>query len=327
MHIPDGFLSTAIALALWLVAAALVATAILRTRRRLGERIVPLMGVLAAFLFAAQAINFPVAGGTSGHLLGAALSSILIGPWPSVLVLTAVVAVQGLLFQDGGLFAMGANILNMAVLGSLVAAAVFHATARLAGASRAGRLASAFVAGWASVVVGAIAVAIELALSGVSAVTLVLPALAGVHMLIGIGEGLITAGAMAFLEKVRPDIIGSRDAGQGLGSAALVAGGLVLALILALFSPLASPFPDGLARVASDLGFASAAKPSLPAVLKGYTLPFLRNPAIAAIVAVLLGTLVAFTVAVVVGRLAAKDGPTREQVVTRPGVRSARDRW
>jgi cobalt/nickel transport system permease protein len=311
MHIPDGFLSIAVALALWLATAALLATTILRTRRRLGERTVPLMGVLAAFLFAAQAINFPVAGGTSGHLLGAALSSILIGPWPSVLVLTAVVAVQGLLFQDGGLLAMGGNILNMAILGSLVAAAAYRAAVRLAGGNRAGRLASAFVAGWLSVVVGAVAVAIELAVSGVSTITLVLPAMAGVHMIIGLGEGLITAGALAFLETVRPDIVGSRDAEHGVGSAALIAGGLLLALVVALFSPLASPFPDGLARVASHLGFATTAKPSWLAVLGGYTLPFVRNPAIATLLAVMLGTLVAFVVAIAVGRMAAKNAPTK----------------
>ncbi len=310
MHIPDGFLTTMVALALWFITATLVAAAILRTRRRLGERLVPLMGVLAAFLFAAQAINFPVAGGTSGHLLGAALSAIIIGPWPSVLVLTAVVAVQGLIFQDGGLLAMGGNILNMAVLGSLVAAVVYRSAARLAGMNRAGRLASAFVAGWVSVVVGAVAVSIELALSGTSPVTLVLPAMAGVHMLIGLGEGLITAGAVAFLDVVRPDIVGLRAAEHGLGGAAVVAGGLMLSFLVALFTPLASPFPDGLARVAANLGFASDAKHSLWAVLGGYSVPLVRNPAVATLLAVVFGTLIAFAVAVAVGRVASMRAAT-----------------
>ena len=320
MHIPDGFLSTLVSVSIWIVSAVLVAVAILRTRRRLGERIVPLMGVLAAFLFAAQAINFPVAGGTSGHLLGAALVAILLGPWPSVLVLTAVVAVQGLLFQDGGLLAMGANILNMAILGSLGAAAVYRIALRLAGQSRAGRLASAFAAGWTSVVLGAVAVAIELALSGVSPVTLVLPAMAGVHMLIGLGEGMITAGAIAFLQKVRPDLLHAGEAGHGTRSGALVAGGLALALLLALFSPIASPFPDGLERVARDLGFASRESAPLLQVLSDYTLPFVRNPAIATLLAVGVGTLVVFIVATLVGRLAVRFGHRR------PGARPERPR-
>src|SRR5512143_4294192 len=116
MHIPDGFLSLLVSAFCWLITVALDGIAISRTNKSLGERQVPLMGVMAAFIFAAQMINFPVAGGTSGHLLGGALAAIMLGPWPAMLVMTAVVAVQGLLFQDGGLLAMGANILNMGLL-------------------------------------------------------------------------------------------------------------------------------------------------------------------------------------------------------------------
>src|ERR1051325_9210778 len=116
MHIPDGFLSIIISILCWAITAATLAAAVSRTNKSLGERQVPLMGVMAAFIFAAQMINFPVAGGTSGHLLGGALAAITLGPWAGMLVMTAVIAVQGLLFQDGGLLVMGANILNMGLL-------------------------------------------------------------------------------------------------------------------------------------------------------------------------------------------------------------------
>src|SRR5512133_354469 len=116
MHIPDGFLSLLISILCWGITVAILAVAVSRTNKSLGERQVPLMGVMAAFIFAAQMINFPVAGGTSGHLLGGALAAIVLGPWAGMLVMTAVVMVQGLLFQDGGLLAMGANIFNMGLL-------------------------------------------------------------------------------------------------------------------------------------------------------------------------------------------------------------------
>src|SRR5512135_3401153 len=120
MHIPDGFLSLLISAFCWILTIALDAMAVSRTNKSLGERQVPLMGIMAAFIFAAQMINFPVAGGTSGHLLGGALAAITLGPWAGMLVMTAVIAVQGLLFQDGGLLVMGANILNMGLLTAAV---------------------------------------------------------------------------------------------------------------------------------------------------------------------------------------------------------------
>src|SRR5512132_4472849 len=116
MHIPDNFLSVTVSIICWIISGATLAIAISRTNKSLGERQIPLMGIMAAFIFAAQMINFPVAGGTSGHLLGGALAAIALGPWAAMLVMTAVIAVQGLLFQDGGLLVMGANILNMGLL-------------------------------------------------------------------------------------------------------------------------------------------------------------------------------------------------------------------
>src|SRR5262245_4460914 len=119
MHIPDGFLSLGVSLVFWAITIVLLAIAVRRSSDELGERQIPLMGVMAAFIFAAQMINFPVAGGTSGHLLGGALAAMVLGPWPAMLVMASVIGVQGLLLQDGGLVVMGANIFNMGLLTAL----------------------------------------------------------------------------------------------------------------------------------------------------------------------------------------------------------------
>ena len=212
MHIPDGFLSLMIAGIAWLLSIAALAYAVVRTNRQLGERQVPLMGVMAAFIFAAQMLNFPVAGGTSGHLIGGALAAILLGPWAGMLVMTSVVAVQALLFQDGGLIALGANILNMAVIACLVGYSVYAGAQRLLGQRPRLNLASAFVAAWSSVFVASLACAIQLGLSGSSPIQIALPTMGGIHALIGVGEGLITVAVLAFITATRRDLVESRPA-------------------------------------------------------------------------------------------------------------------
>jgi len=207
LHIPDGFVSAPVAAAGWVATVAVVALSVRVANRRLEERAVPLMGVMAAFIFAAQMMNFPVAGGTSGHLLGGALAVVLLGPWAAIVVMTAVVGLQALLFQDGGLAALGANVLNMGIVTIAVGWAVYRIPRLVARDSRPVLLGAAFVAGWISVEAGAIATAFMLALSGTSPLNVVLPAMVGVHALIGIGEGLITAAAIAFVLSTRPDLI------------------------------------------------------------------------------------------------------------------------
>ncbi len=207
MHIPDGLMNTTTSLVTWAASAGGVGFAVRRVGRELSERQVPLMGVTAAFIFAAQMMNFPVAGGTSGHLLGGALAAILLGPWAAMLALTSVLAVQALLFQDGGLLALGANLFNMAVVGVLVGYLSYHGLRRLFGDRARSTFVSGFVAGWLSVVLSALLAAVELALSGTSPLTVTLPAMGAVHMLIGVGEGLITVGVLAFLRVTRPDLL------------------------------------------------------------------------------------------------------------------------
>jgi cobalt/nickel transport system permease protein len=304
LHIPDGFLSPAVAIAGWFLALVVILVAIRQTREQLGERQIPLMGVLAAFIFAAQAINFPIAAGTSGHLLGGALAAIVMGPWAATLIMTAVIGVQGLLFQDGGLLVMGWNILNMGVFTAFTAYAAYTLLRHLTGNGSRSRLIAAFAAAWLSVEVGAIATAFELAVSGTTPLRLGLPAMAGVHALIGLGEAVITVGAVSLLQSVRYEVLLSGERAAGRRSAYFIAAGLLIAFVLALFSPLASPEPDGLEFVAEQHGFLDLALEPYYELLPDYSIPILSNPALTTIVAVGLGAIVVFVLAWIVGRAA-----------------------
>lgn len=215
MHIPDGYLSMTIVAVTCAASGVAVVYAARRTNAELNERQVPLMGVSAAFIFAAQMLNFTVAGGTSGHLLGSALAAILLGPWAGMLVMTSVLALQAFLFQDGGLLALGANVLNMAVAGVLAGHISFSLLTRLLGRGRAGIYAGGFTAGWLSVVLAALLAAVEIALSGKAAWGLIMPAMVGVHTLIGAGEGLITVAVLIFLSLARPDLLWRRPVLEG----------------------------------------------------------------------------------------------------------------
>jgi cobalt/nickel transport system permease protein len=206
LHIPDGFLSAPVWVAAGAVSAAAVAVSGARLGKTMEEKQVPLMGVAGAFIFAAQMVNFPIASGTSGHLGGGVLAMLLLGPWAGTLVMTAILVVQALLFQDGGITALGANVLNMGVLACLPGFVVYRVLRRLLAGTR-GALVSAFVTAWLMVVLSASLAAVQIALSGTIPLRLVLPVMAGVHALIGIGEGLITAAALAFLLRVRKDLV------------------------------------------------------------------------------------------------------------------------
>jgi cobalt/nickel transport system permease protein len=168
---------------------------------------VPLLGVTAAFVFAAQMLNFPVAGGTSGHFLGAALAAILLGPWLAAVVLSVVLVVQSFVFADGGVTALGANVLNMGVIGGLAVGGLMVAAQRLLPKSRTTTLAVAGVGAWLAVVAGSVACAFELAISGTVPLGTVLPAMLGVHMLIGAGEAVITVAAVSAVLSTRPDVV------------------------------------------------------------------------------------------------------------------------
>jgi cobalt/nickel transport system permease protein len=297
VHIPDGFLSIGVIIVCWALAIIGIGAALAQTRKALGERQVPVMGVLAAFIFAAQMLNFTIVGGTSGHFMGAALAAILLGPWAAMLTMTTVVAIQALLFQDGGLLALGANILNMAVIGPIVAYGFYRGVRTLLGNRKGSVSVASLVAAWVSIVVVAVACAMELGFSGTSPIGIALPAMAGIHALIGIGEGLITLGALALVTATRPDLVEAERAPAPAGMR-WVWGGLAVAIVLALFSPLASPHPDGLERVAENLGFIERAQEPLYEVIPDYVFPGISNEALATITAGVVGTLIVYGVAV-----------------------------
>ena len=210
MHIPDGFLSPEVAVACAIPAAAAVGYGLRRAERELDDRRAPLLGVTAAFVFAAQMLNFPVAGGTSGHFLGAALAAVLLGPWLAGVVLSVVLVVQAFVFADGGVTALGANVLNMGVLGGLVVGGLMAAATRLLPASRRSALVVAGAGAWLAVMAGAAATSVELALSGTVPLGAVLPPMLGVHALIGAGEAVITVAAVSAVLATRPDVLPRR---------------------------------------------------------------------------------------------------------------------
>jgi len=296
MHIPDGFVSVPVAAATTVASVAGLGIALGRSKDAFGVRRAPVLGLTTAFIFAAQMINFPVAGGTSGHLLGGALAVIVLGsPWAAALCIATVLIIQAVLFADGGITALGANILNMSFIGVWVSWFLFQTLHRLFGGSK-GRLPLAGgIAAGVSVVVAAISAAIELGISGTANLGVILPAMAGVHILIGVGEGLITGGVLAYLVQARPDLLPGNDEEQIRSWVVPVVSILLIAGLLSLF---ASAWPDGLEKRAEDTGFIDLAEQvriSVPTPFADYT--FNNNEGIGTSIAGILGSIVCFAVA------------------------------
>jgi cobalt/nickel transport system permease protein len=210
MHIPDGFLDPRVAAAAGAVSAGVVAYSLRRANEELDERRVPLLGVTAAFIFAVQMLNFPVAGGTSGHLLGGALAAILLGPWLACLVMTVVITTQAFVFADGGISALGANVLNMGIVAALGVGFIMIWARHVLPRTRAGYLAVVAGGSWLAVMAGATLTSFELAASGTVPLGTVLPAMLGVHALIGAGEAVITVAAVGAVLASRPDLLSVR---------------------------------------------------------------------------------------------------------------------
>ena len=208
MHVPDGFLSLPVSLVTWVLAIALIAVSLKRVESAYKDRTVPLMGVCAAFIFAAQMINFPIPGGTSGHLLGGTLAGALLGPWAGSLVMAVVFIVQAMLFQDGGLTVLGANVFNMGLLGTLGGYYLYRSIRFAMGRNSLGKtLIGIAVAAWTSVVVASVVCAIELALSGTVPLLVALTAMTSWHVLIGVGEAIISVTTISFIWRSRPDLL------------------------------------------------------------------------------------------------------------------------
>jgi cobalt/nickel transport system permease protein len=209
MHMSDGLLDTPTSVLFGAVAAVGLGVAAVRARRDLDERAAPMAGLVAAFVFATQMLNFPVLPGVSGHLLGGALAAILVGPWAGALCVGIVLVVQSLLFADGGLTALGANVTNMALIGTAVGYLVALALRRMAIRGKAGLAAVAFLAALVNTVAAALGFVLEYTIGGHGGVSLggVTAAIVGVHCLIGIGEGVITALTVTAVAATRPDLV------------------------------------------------------------------------------------------------------------------------
>ena len=313
MHIPDGFLNGATSAGAAVVAAGGLGAALKQGAADLKDKQVPFAGLAAAFIFALQMLNFPVAAGTSGHLLGGALAAVLLGPAMGVTVVAVVVIVQALLFADGGVSALGLNVLNMAVITALVGWLVFRLVMTVAPKRNGGVLVATMVAAWASVVASSIGFAVQYAIGGQGGVDpgTVFGAMVGVHALIGIGEGIISATVVGAVLAVRPDLVtgaarydlvrddASAPSRRSIGI--FTGAGLVAALALVVFvAPLASGDPDGLERVAEDTGFiAAAADHPIGGPFADYSVAGIDSEALGTIVSGLIGTIVTFAIGMI----------------------------
>jgi cobalt/nickel transport system permease protein len=296
MHIPNGFLTDPVCTFCTLVTAGTMGYGVTRIRETDGSRSAALMAATAGGIFAAQTVNFPIGSLTSAHVVGAALAAIVLGPWRGMLTMAVVLAAQAFLFGDGGIQTLGANMLNMAVVGTLVASLLYgFTTRRVAGSG--GKLLGAGVAAFGSVLAAAAMAATELAASGTYAPVPLFASMMGVHLVIALCEVLITmaivAAALALVAEKRV-----------LSTRRVIIGGLALAVVLAgLAAPFASTRPDGLERVAADLNFANLATSSW-AVAPDYEAPLVSWPALAVAIAGVGGALLVFASAYTVGRTA-----------------------
>jgi cobalt/nickel transport system permease protein len=218
VHIPDGFIDAPTSLAAGAAAAGVLVVCARRSGEMMEDKQAPMAGLVAAFIFAVQMVNFPVAGGTSGHLLGGALAAILVGPYLGTLGVSVVLVVQALLFADGGLSALGLNVINMAAVGAFAGYGLFLLARRVLPATRRGVVTASAFAALLSVVLAALAFVAEYALGGAggASLTRVAGAMVSVHVLIGVGEAVITALTVSAVLTVRPDLVhGARDLAAG----------------------------------------------------------------------------------------------------------------
>jgi len=292
VHIPDGMLEARTWIPAWIGSAGVLAYGARRVRAMLSDGTIVMMAVMAALIFALQMLNFPVAGGTSGHFAGGAAAAIVLGLWPAMLVMAAVVAIQALLFADGGITALGANLFTMAIIGPLVGRAIYVALRRVSG-SRGMQLAASFAAAWGACVAAALVAAVLLWLSGRAPLGAVTAAMGLWHALIGIGEGAITAGLVGYLLAVRPDLLADAERKPDAAVARKVAIGLaVIALVAAGASFLASSHPDGLEYAYEQVGSAFEGMTLLEGPMPDYVIPGIANETLAGVLAGIVGVVV-----------------------------------
>ncbi len=296
MHIPDGFLSTPVWLGLDALSVPAIGYVARRARTELEDTRIPLLGVMGAFVFAAQMINFPVGVGTSGHLVGSALLAITLGPGAAAVVMTAILGIQAFIFQDGGVLALGANVVNMAFAGVFAGYLPYHFW---------GRRRLAFIAGGAlSVMVGATLAVAELLASGVKMPGAALAVSFGLFAVTALIEGLITAAVLEGIEKLNPGFIRTPEATR---SRALAAVGLTAVLLAAVGVLFASTHPDGLESLAEQIGIAGQARAVMAAPLVDYEARFFGSVWMQKAAAGLAGLALIYGACLLVGRFIARQ--------------------
>lgn len=302
MHIPDGFLDTKTVVATATLSAVGVTMALRSLNAERRSRQIPLLGLAGAFVFTAQMLNFPVAGGTSGHLIGAVLASVLLGPSAAVIVITSVLFVQCFLFADGGVLALGANIFNMALVAPLCGYAIYSVIHKMIPGMR-GTIIAASFASWCSVLLASVCCTGELALSGTVPWATAFLAMTSVHALIGVGEGIITGLVIVAVNATRPELLENNAPNHKTVDYKLfLSYGLILTAGLLIFvAPFASPLPDGLEYVSKLLGFEhrAVAQPAVSMPFSSYRFPGISNAVMSTVAAGICGMIIVFILSVV----------------------------
>ena len=309
MHAPDGFLTAGTAMATGAISVSTVTIALKQAKGQMTEKMVPLAGIAAAFVFAAQMFNFPVAAGTTGHLLGGALAAILLGPHVGALVVTVVVVVQALAFADGGLTALGYNVLNMAIIPAYGGYAAYSGFRRILPHGRRGVVAATGLAAGVSVIFSAAAFSIQWLFGATAPVPFdtVFGAMVGVHTMIGIGEGVISALTVGAVLSARPDLVfGASDLDRAQPEESdraplrvfVIASVLVTMLLATVVSQFAVDDPDGLEAVAEDTGFISSGQEHglTDSIFAEYAITGINNEGLSLAIAGAAGTIITLAV-------------------------------
>ncbi len=301
MHVPDGFINAPVSIGTGVISFATLWAYVRSAKSLVADKLIALTGMMSALIFVLQMINFPIAAGTSGHLLGGALAVIVLGPNLGIICISIVVVIQSLLFADGGLSALGVNVLNMAIITSLVGWVTISSWKKLFGEANISIISGSIVAGILSVVFSSIAFVFEYALGGTVSVPLgsVLIAMVSSHLLIGLGEGIITALIVSLLLRVRSDLIYIKTNTDKKNSMSSFYGLFIfLLLCLTLITPYASSSPDGLESVASDFGFSEGS--GIVLLLDDYGISGLNNDFLSTALSAVLGVVVVIGVSNIV---------------------------
>ncbi len=293
MHVPDGFINAPVSAATGIISLGTLWAYVKSAKNLVADKLIALTGMMSALIFVLQMINFPIAAGTSGHLLGGALAVIVLGPSLGIICISIVVVIQSLLFADGGLSALGVNVLNMAIITSLTGWLTITFWKKLFGDTRFALISGSVIAGLLSVVFSSIAFVLEYAIGGTVSVPLgsVLVAMISTHLFIGLGEGIITALIISLLLRVRSDLVyvnTRKNTSNNLSTSYGIF--IILILSLTILTPYASSSPDGLESVANDFGFEET--DGVVLLLEDYGISSINNNFVSTIGSALLGILV-----------------------------------